>query len=254
MNPKPISVQLYSLREAAAENFQNVLERVAKMGYAGVEPAGFYGMTPSEFKARIDDLGLKISSTHSPWCNPDNLNEVIETAGILDVKYIVCGYGPDAFKSVDAIKQTAEEVNAMVEALEKHGLCLIQHNHAWEFDRLGDELMYEVYAQHCPRVQFELDLYWAANYGAVDVPSFLRRHAKRTPFLHVKDGPLKRDMPMLALGQGNMDIPACVQAADPDVLKWLVVELDHYDGDMFEAVEKSCHYLIEQGLGYGNQR
>jgi hypothetical protein len=32
---KPISVQLYSLREASARDFLNVLKRVAAMGYKG---------------------------------------------------------------------------------------------------------------------------------------------------------------------------------------------------------------------------
>ncbi|GAF97465.1 unnamed protein product, partial [marine sediment metagenome] len=43
MNPKPIAVQLYSVREAAAGDLIGVLEQIAAIGYAGVEPAGLHG-------------------------------------------------------------------------------------------------------------------------------------------------------------------------------------------------------------------
>ena len=45
---KPISVQLYSLRDEAAKDFKAVVRRVAEIGYKGVEPAGFLP-TPNHF-------------------------------------------------------------------------------------------------------------------------------------------------------------------------------------------------------------
>lgn len=253
MISKPLSVQLYSLREASVADFPGVLKRVADIGYAGVEPAGFHGLTPVEFKRMVDDLGLKISSTHSPWITPDSVAEVIEVAGVLDVKHVVCGFGPDDFATQDAIQRTSDRVNDMLDKLKGSGLTLIQHNHYWEFEMLNGRLKYAIYAGLCPRVQFELDIYWAANFGAVDVPRQVTAFAKRTSFLHIKDGNLERNQPMLPAGQGKIDIPACVAAADPNVLKWLVVELDEYDGDMFSAVEQSYRYLTEKGLAHGRQ-
>lgn len=253
MTPKPLSVQLYSLREASAKDFPGVLKRVAAIGYAGVEPAGFHGLTPAAFKQMTDDLGLVISSSHSPWCTPDSVNEVIDTAGVLGVPYVTCGFGPADFADLDAIRRTADQTNIMLDRLDGSGLILMQHNHAWEFSMLDGRLKYAIYAEYCPRVQFELDIYWMAHFGAVDAPAQIAAFASRTPFLHVKDGNLEHDQPMLPVGQGKMDIPACIAAADPDVLKWLVVELDHFDGDMFSAVEQSYRYMTGNGLAHGRK-
>ena len=237
MTAKPISVQLYSLRDASAKDFKGTLKRVADIGYAGVEPAGFYGLSPKEFRSYVDSLGLKISSSHSPWCTPDSVNEVIDTAGILGVKHVTCGYGPNEFATVDAIKKTADMVNGMLDRLKGSGLTLIQHNHFWEFESIDGQLKYDIFAKLCPGVQFELDMYWVSNFGTVDAPKEIGKFAKRTPFLHVKDGPLVKDKPMLPAGEGKVNIPACIAAADPDVLQWLVVELDAYDGDMFTVLD-----------------
>jgi hypothetical protein len=71
--------------------------------------------------------------------------------------------------------------------------------------------------------------------------------------LHIKDGPLVRDAPMVAVGSGKMDIPSVVAAADPAVLRWLIVELDTCATDMLEAVGKSYGYLVSKGLAKGRK-
>ena len=70
---KALGVQLYSLRSYAEKDFVEVLKKVADIGYQVVEPAGFWNLSPAEFKKIIDDLGLKILSSHSPWArsHPD---------------------------------------------------------------------------------------------------------------------------------------------------------------------------------------
>ena len=62
-----------------------------------------------------------------------------------------------------------------------------------------------------------------------------------------------KDELQLPLGRGKMDVPAVIAAADPAVLKWLVVELDNFDGEMLSAVEESYNYLINNGLGMGRK-
>ena len=43
-------LQLYSVRDSAAENFEEMLASVAKMGYSFVESAGFYDRTAEQVK------------------------------------------------------------------------------------------------------------------------------------------------------------------------------------------------------------
>lgn len=250
---KPISVQLYSLREEAKTDFDAVLQRVAAIGYKGVEPAGFHNFTPAAFRARVEDLGMVVSSSHGPWVSPNNIPEVIETVGILGLNMAGGGYGPDDFKNMDAIKRTADTVNGIIEKLKAANVGLFLHNHAWEFEMIEGRLAYDHFAEMCPEVKFEIDTYWAANYGANDPAEQVAKFKHRTPYLHIKDGPLKRDTAMVAVGQGKIDVPSVIAAADKKVLRWLIVELDRCDTDMFTAVEESYRYLTSNGLAAGNK-
>ena len=240
---KPIAVQLYSLREESKSNFRQVLHNVADIGYDGVEPAGFYDMTPADFRSLVEDLGMQVCSSHSPWATPDNLNEVIDTMGILGLKRAAGGFRPDDFKDMDAIKRTADMVNGMIEPLASAGLELFLHNHYWEFAEIEGRLAYDHFAELCPAVKFEIDTYWAANFGANDPAEQVAKFRHRAPLLHIKDGPLSKGKAMVAVGQGRMDIPKVIGAADPDVLEWLIVELDACDTDMTKAVQESYEYL-----------
>lgn len=250
---KPISVQLYSLREESETDFVGVLKRVADMGYTGVEPAGFYGLSPKELRTIVEDLGMQISSSHGPWANPDNLDEVVETAGILGLDVACCGYGQKQFTDLDTIKETAETVSGMTATLAAQGITLFLHNHWWEFEKLDGRIKYDIFAELCPKVQFEIDTYWSANFGANDPAEMVRLFSSRSPYLHIKDGPLIRDEPHVAVGQGKMDMASVIAAADESVLRWLVVELDKCATDMFTAVEESYTYLVGNGLASGRR-
>jgi sugar phosphate isomerase/epimerase len=250
---KPISIQLYSLRQEAQKDFAGVLKRVAQMGYKGVEPAGLYNYKPAEFRKIVEDLGMVVSSSHGPWANPDNLQEVEDTAKILGLDMVATGFGRNEYKDLDSIKKTAETVNGIVEKLKKANLNVFLHNHQWEFCMVDGKLAYDHFAPLCPGVLFELDTYWASNFGANDPSEQVAKFKGRTPLLHIKDGPLEEGKAMLAVGKGRMDVPKVIKAADPKVLRWLIVELDKCDTDMFQAVEDSYKYLVSNKLAEGNK-
>ncbi len=196
---------------------------------------------------------MEISSTHSPWANPENLDQVIEVAGELGIDLVACGYGPNEFKDLDAIKATADKVNGMQAKLAAAGLTLFQHNHYWEFERIKGRIAYDIYAELCPKVKFELDTYWAANFGHEDAAEQVKKFRDRNVLLHIKDGMFIKDGAMVAVGSGKNDIKGIIAAADEKVTRWMVVELDRCDTDMFEAVEQSYKYLISNKLASGNK-
>ena len=71
----------------------------------------------------------------------------------------------------------------------------------------------------------------------------MQRIAKRAPLLHIKDGPLVKDEPMVAVGRGKQPIANIIAAADADVLEWLIVELDACATDVTTAVGESRTFL-----------
>ena len=50
-----------------------------------------------------------------------------------------------------------------------------------------------------------------------------------------------------------MDIGAIIEAADEEILEWIIVELDDCDTDMMTAVQRSYSYLPNNNLATGNQ-
>jgi sugar phosphate isomerase/epimerase len=249
----PISIQLYSLRDAAQKDFRGVLQAVADIGYKGVEAAGFHGLSPAEFRKIVEDLGMEISGSHGPWAVPENVSEVIETMRILGLDMAATGFGPSNFADLEAILLTADKVNSVIQGLEPAGIQLFIHNHYWEFERLNGRLKYDLFLERSPKLKLEIDTYWAANFGVEDPAEHVARHKERTVLLHIKDGPLVKGKAHVAVGSGKMNIPSVVNAADPKVLRWLVVEIDHSDTDVLTAVRESYQYLTQSGLALGNK-
>ena len=250
--PKPVSVQLYSLRAAANQDIGPVLERLAAIGYKGVEPYSLHGMTPEAFTTRVRDLGMVVSSSHHPWANHASTGEVVDTVGALGLNRVAGGFEREDFKDMDAIARTADTVNGLVDALRPHGIELFLHNHWWEFERVAGKLGFQHIAERCPDVLFEVDTYWAANFGAVDVADQVGSVRHRAPLLHIKDGPLVAGAAHVAVGDGAMDVASVLAAASPDVLEWVIVELDACDTDMMTAVERSYRYLTANRMAVGN--
>ena len=264
---KPIAVQLYSLREFASNDFRKELEFVAKVGYKGVEPAGFWDIRPSEFRKILNDLGLEMYSSHSPWARWGNLGEAMDTAFAAGLDTIVCGYGSADFADLDAIKRTAENSLRMMEVLKRNGFTLYQHNHDYEFARLEDgRLKYQVYRELCPGMKYEIDSFWSTNLGKEDPVEMLKLFADDTIFLHMKDGFVKqqvsgnkmvngileRPVELTPLGQGDLPIKELIAAA-PEQVRTVIVELDFCCEEMHSALQKSYDFMTQNGFAEGNK-
>ena len=249
---KPISLQLYTLRDAAKDDFPGVLRAVADIGYVGVEFAGLHGHDPKEIRKLIDDLGLKVSSSHTGLPTAENIQQLADVEMTLGNKKIISGFGPDQFKTLDGVKAAAEKFRTAAELVKPFGMTYGFHNHWWEFHSLDGKQVYDILMAGAPDVFSELDVYWCA-YGEADPVKVVSQYKSRLPVLHIKDGTLEENAPHKAVGSGVLDMPAIIGAADPNVLEWLIVELDNYDGDMFEAVRSSYDYLVGFGLALGNK-
>ena len=59
-----LSVQLYTLRDDLANSVPDTLKKVREIGLEYVELAGWYGLSASEWRTILDDLGLKASGAH----------------------------------------------------------------------------------------------------------------------------------------------------------------------------------------------
>ncbi len=247
----PVGLQLYSVRKALAEDFAGVMKKVADAGYVGVEPAlGHVGATPAEAAKLFRELGFEVPSTHAPLPLGEHKALVLDFAATVGCPRIISGKGPDDFKTLDLIKQSCDLFNQAQAVAAENGLTFGIHNHWWEFQQVEGRYVYQVMLEHLdPAIFFQVDTYWVQTAGP-DPAQVVQELGPRAPLLHIKDGPAVRDEPHVAVGDGVLDFHAIVRAAG-EAVEWLIVELDDCATDMVEAVIKSCHYLVKEGLGHG---
>ncbi len=248
----PLALQLYTLRDRAAQNYEGTVREVAGIGYRGVETAGFPGTTPEAAGRLFRELGLEVVGAHSPLPIGDRKAEVIETMQAVGCARIINpAFGADHYQSLSQVRRTAETFNEAAAAAAAHGLTLGIHNHWWEYQQVEGRYIYEVLLEHLdPAVFFEVDTYWVKVAGH-DPAAVLRQLGSRAPLLHIKDGPAdSTQAPMVAVGAGAMDWRAIIPAAS--AAEWLVVELDRCATDMLEAVEDSYLFLTQEGYAHGS--
>jgi sugar phosphate isomerase/epimerase len=249
----PIALQLYTVREALAEDFAGVMEKIADIGYVGVEPVfSLPGTTIAEAANLFEELGLEVPSAHVPLPLGEDRNRVLDVMAAFHCRRLISMKGPDSFETLDLIRQTCDLFNEAHSIAAENGMTFGIHNHWWECRQVAGRYVYRVMLEHlAPAIFFEIDTYWAQTAG-LDPVQVVKELGPRVPLLHIKDGPAVKDEPQVAVGDGVLDVPRIVRAAEGAV-EWLIVELDRCATDMMEAVEKSYQYLVGGELAHGKK-
>lgn len=243
-----IALQLYTLRQQMKEDFLGTMRRIAETGYSAVETAGLPENMPLSAVAKVfQDLEFQVCSAHLPLPLGDNKSLVIDQAGVLGCQRIVnASLGKADYSGKNKILETCDRLNAANLAAQENGLSFGVHNHWWEFQSVEGIYPFEAWFEYLEEgIFFELDIYWIQSAG-LDPAKIVSDFAARAPLLHLKDGPAgaDTDAAMTALGKGEVNIPAILDASDGRA-ECLIVELDRFDGDMMMAVDHSFHYLNE---------
>ena len=195
-----ISIQLYTLRDQLAVDFEGTMAALAAIGYRRVEHAGFVGRTVEAFKSVADANDIWVSSGHVSIPQPFDAaawNASLADALVLGSTYIVHPFFGINFGTGEVVRDTAtwtafaEDLNTAGRMARDVGLRLGYHNHNWEFFPLTDnpgKTAYDVLIEETdPRdVHFEMDLFWVTR-GARDPVDLLRRLRSRVRQYHVKD-------------------------------------------------------------------
>lgn len=190
--PLPVGVQLYSVRTNCAKDLPGTIAAVAKMGYQGVEFAGYYNFQNDAKGLRkvLDDNGLKCCGTHTGMdtLSDASLDATIEFNRTLGNKYLIVPYlAPQGPNLRDAWLKIAERFNIMAEKVKPHGMLVGYHSHAHDFEPLDGQTAWDiVLANTRPDVIMQLDTSNAASAGA-DPVAYLKRGLDRAVTIHIKD-------------------------------------------------------------------
>lgn len=263
MKKRLIALQVYSIRDAAEQDFAGTMRKVREMGYDGVELAGTYGMTAVEAKKILDEIGLELVSAHVPV-------DQLEDDGVLDdfaatgMRYIAIPWltGP---KNAGELTEVIGRIRSIGERCKARGMQLLYHNHDFEFEKIDGRYILDAYYEEIPAelLQTELDVCWV-NVGGEKPPVYVRKYTGRAPIVHLKDFAGQKTENMYGLigkeekkedpsgkfefrpvGYGLQDVPSIIAAADDAGSEWFVVEQDSpsMERTPMECAEMSIRYL-----------
>jgi sugar phosphate isomerase/epimerase len=237
---------MYTVRQAAAQDFPGALRRVAELGYTGVEVAGTFGLSGAELAQTLAGLGLKCVSAHVPLADlRANLSREIDTYLVAGADFLICPWLPPDQRGGEAdYRALAAELNRMGEVCVSHGLQFCYHHHDFELVKFNGKYGLDILLEESDpaHVQLEADTYWL-EFGGEDPATYLRRWPGRVPLLHLKDMTHTQPPTFGEVGTGLLDWPSIFEAAESVGTQWYIVEQDICAGDPFESLRISLEQL-----------
>lgn len=239
----PVALQLWSVRDEVQRDFAGAVAAVAKIGYTGVELAGYGQLDAAGARAALDACGLTAAAMHvgigALRSDPD---KAIGEALLLGTRHVVISWWPpELLVSAAAAEKMGEEFNALGAKLRASGLQLSYHNHAGEFKMFGGRPVFDwILGAAEPRnLSAEVDTYWV-HVGGYSPQKFLRDHGARVRLLHLKDE--------TELGSGPVDFAAIFAAVDAiGSVEWLIVEQEKYNHTPLESVRRCFDQMKRWG-------
>lgn len=248
---RPFGIQLYTLRGELPGKARELLQQLAKQGYSYIEsyegPEGIYwNHSPKAFKEYLDNLGLKMVSTH---CDASkNFERKAADAASIGLQYLICPWvGPQ--KSIEDFKKIARQFNDMGAICKKNGIRFAYHNHDYSFKTVDGQIPQAVLLKETDPslVDFEMDLYWV-SYAGQDPLQWMTNYPNRFKLCHVKDksrAPYPKEGYLsVDLGTGSIDFKKILPKAVSQGMEYLIVEQEFYpNGSQIEAAATGASYM-----------
>ncbi|RXH58603.1 sugar phosphate isomerase/epimerase family protein [Granulicella sibirica] len=261
----PLGIQLYSVREQLAKDYDATLIEVGKAGFKEVEAAGFYKKSAAEVKQSLKNAKLHCVSSHHPFGDlRTKFDEILAFNKELGVQYMICsspGFktpapagGSDRGRkmSIDDWRWISDQFNQMGEKTAAQGIHFGYHNHIHEFGPVDGTIPYmELLRLTDPaKVTLELDCGWATVAGMKPI-DLMREHPNRFSMLHVKDfkdngtfGPDAKEPVVTELGMGSIDYkPIFAEAKKTQKIKHMFVEQEAFDMPWQQSLKTDADYL-----------
>lgn len=242
-----IGLQLYSIKELTEKDFIGSLEKVAKIGYQGVEFAGFFDTPASELKKVLDDLGIVPCGSHTGInALEEELNRVIDYNLEIGNQYVICPGLPEHMRnSYDAYMRLADKFNDIGRKCKEQGIQFAYHNHDFEFEKYNGEYGLDILLSNTDPdlVHMELDTFWV-EYAGLKSVDFMRKYPKQhSSLIHIKDMKSLDEKISTEVGNGIMDFVEILNLAKELGTKWYIVEQEEFEISQLESIEKSLNYL-----------
>lgn len=252
-----VGAQGYTIRDfvKTPEDIKDSLKRLKAIGFSCFQMSAFGEIAPTELRAMLDEIGLQISVTHT---NPDrilnNTQDVIndhKTFGCMDIGI---GCMPEKYRgSIEATKAFVSDFDSAARAINKAGMKLHYHNHAFEYERYDGQRVIDVMISEMnPELWgFILDLYWV-QFGGTCPAAQLEALKGRVDFCHFKDMEIVNNkQEMTTVMDGNLNFPEIFVACEKTGVRYAMIEQDDTHGRCpFGELERSYNNLKKVGMQF----
>ena len=240
----PVGLQLYSLREQCKTDLPGMLAAVAKVGYKGVEFAGYHGRSAKELRKLMDDNGLVTCGTHTPYESvlDDKLKDTVEFNRIIGNKFLIVPWMEG--KSKQAWLDKAKLFNEIADKVKADGMSVGYHAHAHDFQKFEGESAWDLFFGNTKaQVIMQLDTSNCRDGGA-DPVAVLKKYPGRARSIHLKASGGGDEA---VIGEDKVDWPAVFAFCEGQGrTEWYVVE--HETGkNPLDAVTRNFQALKKMG-------
>ena len=177
-----IGIQLYSLRTQIAElGLDAVLGILRDLGVDTVETAGFYDLSPSEIKEKLDSYGIRAHSAH---IRAEKIEESLEYIDALGVKKVIIPIAPIYRYTPEEYAEFLVTVKRVKAMLDERGIVFGYHNHYQEYmdgKDLVEKLLSDVVG-----LCSEIDIFWA-TVAKRDPVELIKKYGNKVCALHIKE-------------------------------------------------------------------
>jgi sugar phosphate isomerase/epimerase len=243
MNDLQVALELYTVRDETRRDFAGTLQRVAQIGYAGVEFAGYGNLTSTEMSELLAETRLKAVSTHLGLdaLESPQLDASLRYSKDIGCSFIVLPSLPKEYRTQEGIKVLAPRLDALGRQCQEQGITFGYHNHDFEFTKVDGIYLLDYLLQTTDPslVKIELDVYWVA-YAGVDPVSYLQVLADRVFLVHLKD--MAADRSMTEVGKGILNMQQICAFAQARGI-WGIVEHDYPKIPSLESARISFEYF-----------
>lgn len=241
-----IGLQLYSIGELTEADFIGTLEKVGKMGYDGVEFAGYFDTSAKDLKKALDMYGLKAAGSHIGIDELNNdLDKIIDYSLEIGSPYIICPIlTEDMRNSADSYKKTAYGFNIIGQKCKDNGIRFGYHNHNFEFQKFDGEYGIDILVKNTrPELLFiELDTFWV-EYSELKSVDFIKKYKERCAILHIKEMKSLEEKINTEIGKGIMNFKAIIEEGKNAGVEWYIVEQEYFEIPQLKSIEESLIYL-----------
>lgn len=239
----PVGLQLWTVRTECAKDFPGTIAAIGKMGYDGVEFAGYYERSAQDVRKMLDDNGLKCCGTHTQLDTllGDNLAKTIEYNKVIGNKYLIVPWlDPKTHRTKESWLEMAKIFNKIAEKVQPEGMVVGYHAHAGDFKPVegSDEIPWDIlFGNTSNDVVMQID---TANtmMGGADPVSFLKKYPGRSLTIHIKEYSATDKKALIGEGDVKWDeiFKICESTGGT---QWYIIEEESGQYPPLEAAEKS---------------